>query len=371
MLVIRWSFPASFAPLMAGSPSNPTLLPPKSSATEPLGKTPLALDLPIGPQSLIARSPGLSDSALFAMIGPEPATTNILFAYGTLSVRTVPPGATLTWAGQTLTTPVVIRPAKPGQTEVLIHPADSGLTPTNVVVNISTGRDTVIDLAFVRPSGRTFPDQNGIEFVWVPGLPGSVEGAWVGKFEVTQPQFEIVMGVNPSEIKDPRLPVTRVSFLDTVKFCNLLTRNSTGHLRYAVPTEQQWEFLVADARIEDSITSRGMDRKRTQPEPVGSGKPNRLGLYDVRGNVWEWCKGAARRRVRWSFRDRPLCHPRGRFPKTDGPAVHSESNRISLHRPVACTDKRREELSRCRHDRHRETFGPDFRAGSLRCRSVL
>jgi hypothetical protein len=135
----------------------------------------------------------------------------------------------------------------------------------------------------------------GMELLRVPGVPGAAGGCWVGKYEVTQEEYEKVMGTNPSpdNAKNPRKPVVRVSHKDAVEFCRKLTEKDAGKgVRYALPTEEQWEYLTADARLEDSVTSWGLPQKREQPEVVGStGKRNKFGLFDTRGNAWEWCDG--------------------------------------------------------------------------------
>ena len=120
---------------------------------------------------------------------------------------------------------------------------------------------------------------------------------WVGMFEVTQAEYEKIMGANPSRSKagnDPRLPVESVSWNDAIKFCQELSakERAAGALPvgalYTLPTQEQWNEFLADAKFEDAVTS---DKgQRTAPAPVGStGIPNKFGLFDVFGNVWEWC----------------------------------------------------------------------------------
>ena len=126
-----------------------------------------------------------------------------------------------------------------------------------------------------------------LETVKVPG------GYAVGKYEVTQSQYETVMGKNPSSFKGPRLPVENVSWEDAMRFCRRLTdsEHKGGLLPpdriYTLPTEQQWAAFAAGTSLNDAVTS--VKERRTSTAPVGSLHANRFGLYDVRGNVWEWC----------------------------------------------------------------------------------
>ena len=143
----------------------------------------------------------------------------------------------------------------------------------------------------------------GLELVWVADLPAGApwsgingSGGWVGKYEVIQGEFELLMGAggNPSTQKgNPRFPVENVSWNESTAFCARLTEKERASLpagwHYALPTGAQWDYFVADAAIADSVTSMAPSPKRLQPEPVGStGKSNKWGLFDVRGNVWEW-----------------------------------------------------------------------------------
>jgi formylglycine-generating enzyme required for sulfatase activity len=137
-----------------------------------------------------------------------------------------------------------------------------------------------------------FTNTIGMEMVWLP-KNGANGGYYVGKYEVTQAEYEKVMGKNPSYFKDPRKPVEAVSWDEAMEFCKRLTdiERKAGGLRegwvYTLPTEKQWEYFVGDADLKDAVTSK--DRPRKSTERVGSLGKNKFGLYDVRGNVWEWC----------------------------------------------------------------------------------
>jgi formylglycine-generating enzyme required for sulfatase activity len=97
--------------------------------------------------------------------------------------------------------------------------------------------------------------------------------------------------------------VEQVSWNQAREFCRKLTQREIkeGTLPkeygYALPTQQQWESFMADANLEDAITSHLGDRRAT--ENVGGLRPNKLGLYDVRGNVWEWCAEPVARGGSW------------------------------------------------------------------------
>jgi len=118
-------------------------------------------------------------------------------------------------------------------------------------------------------------------------------GYWVGRHEVTQAQFEKVTGRNASSVKDPVRPVENVNWDEAMDFCRRLTSREEAAavlpkgFVYTLPTEAQWTEFTADADWNTAVTS--LQRKRNSSEPVGSTPANRLGLHDVRGNVWEWC----------------------------------------------------------------------------------
>ncbi|HMJ64571.1 MAG TPA: SUMF1/EgtB/PvdO family nonheme iron enzyme [Candidatus Binatia bacterium] len=117
---------------------------------------------------------------------------------------------------------------------------------------------------------------------------------WVGKYEVTQGEYVKLAEKNPSENKgNPRLPVDSVTWEEAKHFCKKLTESEqaagaipTGFI-YTLPTQAQWETFVADSRFDQAVTSQ--QSAHTSPEPVGSQPANKHGLYDVLGNVWEWC----------------------------------------------------------------------------------
>ena len=137
--------------------------------------------------------------------------------------------------------------------------------------------------------GKPYTNALGMELAWVPA------GYWVGRHEVTQEQYTAVMSSNPSRWTGGNRPVENIDWKDAASFCERLTARdvAAGALppgwHYSLPSEKQWEYFVGDARLEDMVHGRWEGLVPAGTMPVGSRAPNRYGLYDVRGNVWEWC----------------------------------------------------------------------------------
>ena len=191
-------------------------------------------------------------------------------------------------------------------------------------INVSGDTRVRIALELVQPvvKSRVF---DGIEFVWIPAgdfRMGSTSrhadseekpvtrvrisrGFYLGKYEVTQGQWEGVMGSNPSRFKNcgGNCPVERVSWDDVQEFIRKLNGKSGGR-RYRLPTEAEWEYAArggttADTYAGDLTNPRGNDpvlnriawyreNSGRRTHPVGRKAPNGWGLHDMLGNVWEW-----------------------------------------------------------------------------------
>ncbi len=145
----------------------------------------------------------------------------------------------------------------------------------------------------------------------------------MARTEVTQAQYEIVMGDNPSSRKGPDLPVEKVTWYEAVEFCNALSRRegldscysgSGANILcdftangYRLPTEAEWEYACRAGSQADFYTGNlthsgqspldsALDRagwyggnSGSTTHPVGKKHPNAFGLYDMHGNVREWC----------------------------------------------------------------------------------
>lgn len=161
-----------------------------------------------------------------------------------------------------------------------------------------------------KPQGKTFTNSIGMEFILIPA--GSFQMGeeseahnvkiekefYLGKYEVTQKQYQAIMGNNPSYFKGENRPVEKVSWNDAQEFIKKLNEKDGGTKKYRLPTEAEWEYA---AKAGSSIKwSFGDDKNElenyawynknsgNETHEVGQKKPNGFGLFDMHGNVWEW-----------------------------------------------------------------------------------
>ncbi len=159
---------------------------------------------------------------------------------------------------------------------------------------------------------KTFKLPGGVELEMVYIEQGG-QGFWLGKYETTQGLWETVMGNNPSDFKGESLPVEQVSWDDCQKFIKKLNAQpgvKESGLTYRLPTEKEWEYACRAGstgdycKLEDGteITKETLGdvawydgNSKGKTLPVGKMKPNAFGLYDMLGNVQEWCEDLVRR----------------------------------------------------------------------------
>jgi formylglycine-generating enzyme required for sulfatase activity len=135
-------------------------------------------------------------------------------------------------------------------------------------------------------------------------------GFWLAETPCTQALWTEVLADNPSHFRAPERPVERVAWDDVQRFLDELTRRLPGP-RFELPSEAQWEYAcragTASARYaEVDISAWCWHNSGGSTHPVGQKQPNSWGLYDMLGNVWEWCADGPR-----VFDSEPVTDPRG------------------------------------------------------------
>ncbi|MEH1924016.1 SUMF1/EgtB/PvdO family nonheme iron enzyme [Nostoc sp.] len=120
-----------------------------------------------------------------------------------------------------------------------------------------------------------------------------VPGFFMGKYEITQAQYQAIMEKTPSYFKGEKRPVEQVSWDDAVEFCKKLSQKNTEHT-YRLPSEAEWEYACRAGTktpfyFGETITTKLVNFEGKETKPVGSFPPNAFGLCDMHGNVWEWC----------------------------------------------------------------------------------
>jgi formylglycine-generating enzyme required for sulfatase activity/tRNA A-37 threonylcarbamoyl transferase component Bud32 len=171
-------------------------------------------------------------------------------------------------------------------------------------LSVLIGEGITLELVFI-PAGQfqmgsPVDEEGGTETEQIAHPEIIDKGFYIGRYEVTQAQYEAVMGNNPSAFVGPNLPVESVTWHDANDFCSTLS--SLGHGRFRLPTEKEWEYVCRAGSQSAYCSGDGVRALRkvgwfrevgslsgSRPKPIGQFGANRWGLHDVHGNVWEWC----------------------------------------------------------------------------------
>jgi formylglycine-generating enzyme required for sulfatase activity len=171
--------------------------------------------------------------------------------------------------------------------------------------DISTMTEWNIEMVYVEP-GKFLMGSDTEEAAAVPIHEVTIsKGFWIGRYLITQDKYSMIMNKTPSEFKGGELPVEMVSWYDAEKFCKKLTNldDQDGFLPkgyiYRLPTEAEWEFVAHGGNQSCGYRYSGSDdidqvawykiNSELQTHAVGQRLPNELGIFDMSGNVCEWC----------------------------------------------------------------------------------
>ena len=212
-----------------------------------------------------------------------------------------------------------------------------------VFILIAYPCNTAVAQSDIPTAGQVWKEPvTGMEFVWVPegcyemGCGNwtsdcardekpvhevCVDGFWMAKTEVTQGQWKQVMGGNPAKFKKgDNYPVETVRWREVEKFTKKLSSSTTGAYKFRLPTEAEWEYACrSGGKPEKYAGGSDLDRvawnngnSNGSTHPVATKDPNGLGLFDMNGNVNEWCADTYRG---WAYskhkRNNPLFREEG------------------------------------------------------------
>jgi eukaryotic-like serine/threonine-protein kinase len=286
------------------------------------GRAPLQLQLPARGHELSAHLDGWPNEQQKIEIDPKRENVvDFVFANGSVKITSAPGGAIVTAGGKELgQTPLVIEEVKPG--DVTYELQLGGYKPTSIIGKVEPQQQTFLAARLeksVGPApGQPFTNSLGMKFVPLGDIRMSVWETRVQDYDAfyraTSRHYE-----SADFPQAPNHPVVKVNWFDAIAFCKWLTEKERDEnlvedrQSYRLPTDREWSLAVGlqnetgatpqarDGKIKNEFPwgkqwpppaaagNYGIPQKRGTTMPVGSFKANSSGLYDLGGNVWEWC----------------------------------------------------------------------------------
>jgi formylglycine-generating enzyme required for sulfatase activity len=262
--------------------------------------------------------------------------------------------------------------SKTDKTPAIIAGMITGLLALFILIGVFLSKDDPIptDIPLVYVSGGTFTmgctaeQGEDCEDNEKPAHQVTLDGFYIGKYEVTQAQWEAVMGANPSKFSGDNLPVTNVSWNDIVGISGdymtiyniqyyadgfIYKLNKLTGRHYRLPTEAEWEYAARGG-----ASSRGYKYSGSNVlgnvawyydnsgiknhHPVGTKSPNELGVYDMNGNVEEWCSDRYEK-YNNNFQINPISSTTGSDRVIRGGGWHSNDRNCRVPGRVGCAPR--------------------------------